>query len=58
MDCIRNSIKSKGKAIAYSIKKIAGKAGVSTHMPRYFDEIGLLKLAGTGRMMFKWAISC
>ena len=34
--------------MAYSIKKIADLAGVTTRTLRYYDEIGLLKPAGTG----------
>ena len=39
--------------MASSIKKIADMACLTTSTPRYFDEIGLLKPAGTGRMMYK-----
>ena len=34
--------------MTYSIKKIADLAGVTTRTLRYYDEIGLLKPAGTG----------
>jgi DNA-binding transcriptional MerR regulator len=34
--------------MAYSIKKIADLAGVTTRTLRYYDEIGLLKPAGNG----------
>ncbi len=34
--------------MTYSIKKIAELAGVTTRTLRYYDEIGLLKPAGTG----------
>ena len=40
--------------MAYSIKKIADLAGVTTRTLRYYDEIGLLKPAGVGENSYRY----
>jgi DNA-binding transcriptional MerR regulator len=40
--------------MAYSIKKIAALAGVTTRTIRYYDEIGLLKPANTGENGYRY----
>jgi DNA-binding transcriptional MerR regulator len=40
--------------MAYSIKEIADLAGVTTRTLRYYDEIGLLKPAGTGKNGYRY----
>jgi DNA-binding transcriptional MerR regulator len=40
--------------MAYSIKKIASLAGVTTRTLRYYDEIGLLKPANTGENGYRY----
>ena len=40
--------------MAYSIKKIADLAGVTTRTLRYYDEIGLLTPAGTGENGYRY----
>ncbi len=40
--------------MAYSIKKIADLAGVTTRTLRYYDKIGLLKPAGVGKNGYRY----
>ncbi len=40
--------------MAYTIKEIADLAGITTRTLRYYDEIGLLKPAGTGRNGYRF----